>query len=146
MSTLQRRIIDVSPVETFLKLQESGQSPICLFPRRAECVDFNNKIKMLRKTCLLEVKVIECSDNVDQTSSTCTWNKQLEEKLDKLNQDCYSTAGLESKLELAEGARVMVHCNIDTKVGLVNGALGTVKKILQNAFGSSLIMTLWCIP
>ena len=127
MSTLQRRIIDVSPVEKFLELQESGQSPICLFPRRAECADFNNK--MLRETCLSEVKVIQCSDNVDQTSSTCTWNKQLEEKLGKLNQDCNLTAGLESKLELAEGARVMLRRNIDTKVGLVNGALGTVKKI-----------------
>ena len=58
-----------------------------------------------------EVKVIECSDNVDQTS---TWNKQLEEKLDKLNQDCNLMAGLESKLELAEGARVMLCRNIDT--------------------------------
>ena len=85
--------------------------------------------KMLRETCLSEVKVIQCSDNVDQTSSTCTWNKQLEEKLGKLNQDCNLTAGLESKLELAEGARVMLHHNIDTKVGLVNGGLGTVKKI-----------------
>ena len=131
MSILQRRIIYVSPVEKFLELQESGQSPICLFPRRAKCADFNTK--MLHETCLSEVKVIECSDNVDQTSSTCTWNKQLEEKLGKFNQDCNLTAGLESKLELAEGARVMLRCNIDTKVGLVNGALGTVKKITSES-------------
>ena len=34
-----KEIIDVSPVEKFLELQESGQSLICLFPRRAECAD-----------------------------------------------------------------------------------------------------------
>ena len=46
MSTLQRRIIDVSPVEKYFELQESGQSPICLFLRRAECADSNNKCYM----------------------------------------------------------------------------------------------------
>ena len=46
----------------------------------------------------------------------------------ELNNDCNLTAGLEFELTLAEGARVMLHCNIDTKAGLVNGALGTVKK------------------
>ena len=44
MSTLQKRIIDVSPVEKFLELQVSGQSPVCLFPRRAECAEFNDKM------------------------------------------------------------------------------------------------------
>ena len=54
------------------------------------------------------------------------------EQLEKLNRDCNMTAGLEAKLSLAVGARVMLRRNIDTKTGLVNGALGTVLSIAVN--------------
>ena len=39
------------------------------------------------------------------------------------------TAGLEAKLLVAVGVRVMLRRNIDTKAGLVNGAIGTVLSI-----------------
>ena len=44
----------------------------------------------------------------------------------KSNNDSNCTAGLEAELTLAVGARVMLRRNIDTKQGLVNGAIGTV--------------------
>ena len=44
----------------------------------------------------------------------------------KLNRDCNLTAGLEAVLQVAVGAHVMLRRNIDTGIGLVNGAVGTV--------------------
>ena len=54
------------------------------------------------------------------------------EKLAKLNDDCNMTAGLEAKLLLAVGARVMLRRNIDTNAGFVNDAIGTVVSVQPN--------------
>ena len=42
------------------------------------------------------------------------------------------TAGLEAKLTLAVGARIMLRCNMDNKTKLVNSAIGTVLSITVN--------------
>ena len=47
----------------------------------------------------------------------------------KLNSDCNLTAGLQAVVQLAVGVCVMLRRNIDTSIGLVNGALGTVVSI-----------------
>ena len=71
-------------------------------------------------------------ESVDETHNPRKWNKKTAEKLAKLNEDCNMTAGLEAKLLLAVGARVMLRCNIDTNAGLVNGAIGTVVSVRPN--------------
>ena len=48
---------------------------------------------------------------------------------EKINADCNLTAGLQAVVQLAVGARVMLRRNIDTTIGLANGALGTVVSI-----------------
>ena len=119
----------MSVSDNFNELKESGQTPVCLFPTRKACNDLNNEM-FTRPTS--EVHELVCTDKVDENASTHKWNKQATEQLEKLNKNCNMTAGLEAKLTLAIGARVMLHRNVDTKTGLVNGAIGTVLSITVN--------------
>ena len=66
---------------------------------------------------------------MDETKSANKWHKKAAEQLDRLNKDCNNTAGLQAVLKVAVGAQVMLRRNIDTKAGLVNGAIGTVLTI-----------------
>ena len=63
-----------------------------------------------------EVSELVCTDEVDETASTCKWNKKAAEQLSKLNKDCNMIAGLEAKLSLAVRARVMLRRNVDAKI------------------------------
>ena len=49
------------------------------------------------------------------------------------------TGGLEPVLELGVGGRVMVRKNIDDARGLVNGAVGTITKLVMSADGRNLV-------
>ena len=129
LSILQKRVIQGSVADKFIELQLSKQSPVCLFPRRKACDHFNSE--MLSRLSS-QVHQLLCTDEVDGTCSKRKWNQKAAEQLDKLNNDCNLTAGLEAKLLLAVGARVMLRCNIDTNTGLVNGAIGTVLSIRKD--------------
>ena len=121
LQILNQKVIDMSLTDKFIDLQESGQSPVCLFPTRKACHDFN--MEMLN-SLTSKIHELVCTDEVDETISIRKWNKKASEQLDKLNSDCNKTAGLEAKLSLGVGARVMLRRNLDTKSGLVNGAIG----------------------
>ena len=129
LRTLEQRVIDVSVADKFDELQKSGRTPVCLFPTRKACNDFNMQMLNYLPS---EVHELVCTDEVDETAGTHKWNKKAAEQLEKLNSDCNRTAGLEAKLSLAVGARVMLRRNINTKRGLVNGAIGTVTSIAPN--------------
>ena len=123
---LKSRVIEGTIGDKFKELCESGNVPVCLLPTRKACVEFN--LEMLNK---LDTKIhkIFCVDEIDETMGTRRWSKRSAEQLQKLNKDSNLTAGLEAELVVAIGARVMLRRNIDTKHGLVNGAIGTVVNI-----------------
>ena len=129
LSTLEKQVIQVSTSENFVELQKSGQTPVCLLPTRKACREFNDEM-----LASLDSKVHElaCTDEVDETGGSRRWNKKAADHLEKLNSDSNMTAGLEAKLRLAVGARVMLRRrNTDTSAGLVNGAIGTVRAIAK---------------
>ena len=120
---LKSRVINKPVVCKYKQLCDNGYSPVCLFPTRKASQEFN--IQMLSALNVEKHKIV-CVDEIDETSSSLKWTKKAQKQLEKVNKDNNLTAGLESELMLAVGARVMLRRNIDTKHGLVNGAIGTV--------------------
>ena len=126
LECLKERLIDVPVVDKYIELSKSSKSPVCLFPTRKACKEFNDQMLSALDT---DLHKITCVDEVDETSSSRKWSEKAKKELEKLNKDSNLTAGLEAELTLAVGARVMMRRNIDTKQGLVNGAIGTVTAI-----------------
>ena len=110
-------VINVPVVDKYAELSKSGSSPVCLFPTRKACGEFNTLHWTLNYTRSLAL--MKSTRLHHHTSGP----KRLR------SNDSNSTAGLEAELTLAVGAHVMLRRNIDTKQGLVNGAIGTVSCI-----------------
>ena len=126
---LRDRVIQVPIADKFTKLQQSGRTPVCLFPKKRACEVFN--AQMLTKTASPTCELYRTGE-IDETAGARKMTKKVVEHLEKLNTDCNMTAGLEAKLCLAVGARIMLLRNLDTKASLVNGAIGTVLSIASN--------------
>ena len=101
---LKQKVIEKPVTDLFQELESIKKRPICLFPTRKQCHDFN--IAMLGHLTS-EIHEIPCIDGVDETMSTTKWKKQAVKRLQKLKSDCSLTAGLEATLSIAAGARVM---------------------------------------
>jgi hypothetical protein len=56
-------------------------------------------------------------------------------KLKHLKTDVSRTAGLESDLHLALGARIMLRRNLDIEQGLVNGSMGEIREFIHDVKG-----------
>ena len=129
LNCLRDRVITVSVVQKYMQLSQSGSHPICLFPTCKQCVEHNTDMLNALDT---KHECFPCVDEIDETTSARKWTNKAANALNKANKDCNLTAGLEAKLTLAIGARVMLRRNIDTKNGLVNGSIGSVTAMTSN--------------
>ena len=115
INCLRDRVITVSVVEKYKELCESGNHPVCLFPTSKQCEEHNN---IMLNALDAKLECFPCVDEIDETSSSRKWNKKAANALSKANKDCNLTAGLEAKLTIAVGARVMLRRNLDKKMAL----------------------------
>ena len=124
---------------TFRKLaSEGGHQPVFLLARLDLCKQFNS-FMLSDFDHLVHIPAI---DDVDygpydggNRQKKPKMTLAITKKLIKLQDDASRTAGLESMLSLANGCRIMVRRNVDLSVGLVNGALGTICKLVQGNAG-----------
>ena len=134
--TLSKRVFSI-PIEDKLKiLQQDGNAPVCLFPKVNMCKEFNETMLANLPTPTVKIKATNLIDgtsnmHVRKKKDDDELEKKLEKKLKELNKDINNTGGLEAKLQLAVGARVLLRCNVSVEKGLVNGALGTVQAISE---------------
>ena len=129
VNVLEQRVVKVPIFEKYQELKDAGTLAVCMFATRQACHEFN---EMAINSLSTEKHVLVCSDTIDESASKRKWTSAADKRLDKLNHDCNLTGGLLAKIVLAVGCRVMLRRNIDTHIGLVNGAIGTVTKVTKS--------------
>jgi len=105
LNHLRDRTITVSVVERYKELCKSGKHLVCLFSTCKQCQDHNTDMLNALGT---KLECFPCIDEIDESSSTRKWSKKASNALSKVNKDSNLTAGLEAKLVIAVGARVML--------------------------------------
>ena len=73
------------------ELCEKSHSPVCLFPTRKACSDFNADMLSTLDSKICKLK---CVDEIDEATSSRKWDKTAAEKLKMLNRDCQSALQL----------------------------------------------------
>lgn len=115
---------------------------ICLFPTRAQCTALN--IQMLENINGPKI-VLKAIDQVE--SKTKKQGEAAKKKLENLSGKNKSsfTAGLDDEIEIKLGAKVMLLRNIEVASGLVNGAIGIVKKVQRSITSNNRTIEKLCI-
>lgn len=108
-------------VEVF---EELPLDSVCLLPRKAQCAELNAAILSRlpgKQTVLKATDKIDSKRNINRADAL-NYLKKLED--DK-------TGGVEETINVKIGCRVMLRTNKDTKLGLVNGAIGIILDIIK---------------
>jgi PIF1-like helicase/Helicase len=111
---------------------------VCLLPNVVTVDLFNNTMLELKNVTIVEIPASDVNSTYanDKNASKkrkrpVKVNPKQQAKVEKAS----DTAGLEKILRIGVEARVMLKRNVSLQSGLVNGALGTVRKINTNKRG-----------
>ncbi|XP_074098875.1 ATP-dependent DNA helicase pif1-like [Cotesia typhae] len=105
---------------------------VCLVPTCKQC-DLINSV-MTSKISSEEI-ILTARDHLDCNKSLI---KKVSDTLNKIEDNASQSAGLAKTITIKIGAKVMLRRNIDVTLGLVNGAIGTVKSISKSIDGSEI--------
>ena len=67
-------------VDKFEELLTLQKSPLCLFPTRQSCQEFNTEMLSRLKA---ETKEIPCIDEVDETTGKFKWTQKAKDEMKK---------------------------------------------------------------
>ena len=88
-------------VDKFQEIMSNDQSPLCLFPTRQMCQDFNFDMLVELHS---KVKEIPCIDEVNETKGTFKWTKKAIQAKEKLKTDCNLMGRLRAVLKVEVSA------------------------------------------
>ena len=111
-------------VNDFIEADKKGLEPLCLFPLRSMCKDFNDTV--LSVTGLKPILLTA----IDEYHGSKQRKKEALRKVQNMDVDERDTAGLPKKIVLAVGCRVMYLVNEKGRPGIVNGARGTLESVI----------------
>ena len=121
--TLRSDTVNGRMKEVVAKLEELPEDTVCLLPTRHMCEQINAEVLMGLPG---EQYSIVAEDSVDCSISLL---QKVKQKLAKHSEDSTHTAGLENVISVKLGCKVMLRRNIDVTLGLVNGAIRTIRGI-----------------
>ena len=93
---------------------------VCILPKRHMCDELNTH--MLNSLPGEEIRLVA----IDTVDYPVHLHQQVSKKLSSYSEDSSLTAGLEKAIVIKIGCKIMLRCNINVTLGLVNGAISIV--------------------